>query len=63
MQHEVMAAAVKEFNGVLRSLIPFVSQIERMGIQREPVAASSPESVALKAYKNLWKKIQETVIL
>ena len=62
MHHELMASAVKEFNGVLRSLIPFLSQIERMGIQREPVAASSPGSVASKAYQNLWKKIQETIL-
>jgi len=62
MHHELMAAAVKEFNGVLRSLIPFLSQIERMGIKREPVAASSPESVASKAYQNLWEKIQETIL-
>jgi chromosome partitioning protein len=63
MHHELMALAVTEFNGVLRSLIPYLSQIERMGIEREPVAASSPQSVASKAYKNLWAKIQKTMLL
>jgi len=63
MHRELMVMAAKEFNGVLRSLIPYLSQIERMGIEREPVVAYSPESVASKSYQNLWAKIQETILL
>ena len=63
MHHALMAMAFKEFNGVLRSLIPYLSQIERMGIEREPVAAFAPASVASKAYQNLWSKIQENIFL
>ena len=59
MHKELMAMMLKEFNGMLRSLIPYLSQIERMGIDREPVAASAPGSVASKAYQNLWAKFQE----
>jgi len=59
MHKELMAMMLKEFNGVLRSLIPYLSQIERMGIEREPVAAFAPRSVASKAYQNLWAKFQE----
>jgi hypothetical protein len=59
MHKELMAMMLKEFNGVLRSLIPYLSQIERMGIEREPVAAFAPGSVASKAYQNLWSKFQE----
>ena len=62
MHHGLMAKVLKEFNGVLRSLIPYLSQIERMGIKREPVAAFSPESAASKSYQNLWEKIQETIL-
>ena len=62
MHHELMATVSKEFNGVLRSPIPYLSQIERMGIEREPVAAFSPKSVASKSYQNLWEKIQETIL-
>jgi cellulose biosynthesis protein BcsQ len=57
-----MATVLNEFNGVLQSFIPYLSQIERMGIKREPVAAFSPESVASKSYQNLWGKIQETIL-
>ena len=59
MHKELMAMMLKEFNGMLRSPIPYLSQIERMGIEREPVAASAPGSVASKAYQNLWAKFQE----
>jgi len=62
MHREHMVMALKEFNGGLRSLIPYLAQIEKMGIKREPVAAFSPESVASKSYKNLWVKIQETIL-
>jgi len=62
MHHELMATVLNEFNGVLQSFIPYLSQIERMGIKREPVAAFSPESVASKSYQNLWDKIQETIL-
>ena len=59
MHKELMAMMLKKYNGVLRSLIPYLSQIERMGIEREPVAASAPGSLASKAYQNLWAKFQE----
>jgi len=62
MHKELMAMMLKEFNGVLRSLIPYLSQIERMGIEREPVVASAPGSVASKSYQNLWEKIQEIIL-
>ena len=62
MHHELMATVLNEFNGVLQSFIPYLSQIERMGIKREPVTAFSPESVASKSYQNLWGNIQETIL-
>jgi cellulose biosynthesis protein BcsQ len=62
MHHELMAQVSKEFNGVLQSPIPYLSQIERMGIQREPVAVFSPGSVASRSYQNLWNKIQDTIL-
>ncbi len=62
MHKELMAMMLKEFDGVLRSLIPYLSQIERMGIDREPVAVTAPGSLASKAYQNLWAKIQEAAL-
>jgi cellulose biosynthesis protein BcsQ len=62
MHRELMATVLNEFNGILPSAIPYLSQIERMGIQREPVAAFLPKSVASKSYQNLWQNIRETIL-
>ena len=62
MHRELMQTAVRQFNNALGSLIPLLSQIERMGIERKPVAVFSPRSPASKAYENLWSKIQETIL-
>ena len=62
MHRELMTTVLKEFNGVLPSAIPYLSQIERMGIQRAPVAAFLPKSVASKSYQNLWQNIRETIL-
>lgn len=62
LHHELMATVSKEFSGVLQSIIPYLSQIEKMGVQREPVAAFSPDSLASKSYQNLWEKIQEVML-
>ncbi len=61
MHNELMATVSKEFNGVLQSHIPYLSQIEKMGIQREPVAAFSPKSVASKSYQNLWEEVRTII--
>jgi cellulose biosynthesis protein BcsQ len=58
MHKELMITVAKTFDGVLQSFIPYLAQIEKMGIHREPVAVSAPRSVAAKAYENLWDKVQ-----
>ena len=62
MHKELMAAVAGEFNGVLQSFIPYLAQIEKMGIHRAPVAVFAPRSVASKSYQNLWHKVQETML-
>ena len=62
MHKELMVATSKGFNHVLKSFIPYLAQIEKMGIYREPVAVFSPKSIASKAYENLWDKIQKNIL-
>ena len=62
MHHDLMTTVLKEFDGVLQSFIPYLAQIERMGIHREPVAAFAPSSAGSKSYQNLWNKVQETIL-
>ena len=61
MHSEFMALACKEFRGVLKGPIPYLAQIERMGLEREPVVAFAPESKASKAYQSLWDHIQKAI--
>ena len=56
MHLDVMQAMQKKKN-VLRSVIPFSADIERMGIYRQPAAAALPGSVATLAYESLWNEI------
>ncbi len=52
---QAMTAAFKR--RIMRAQIPFASDIERMGIHREPVMATAPGSVAAKAYQALSREI------
>jgi cellulose biosynthesis protein BcsQ len=62
MHRELMATFANSFDGVLHSFIPYLAQIEKMGIYREPVAVSAPGSIASRSYRNLWSKVQKHVI-
>ncbi len=62
MHKELMATISRQFKGVLHSSIPSLSNIERMGIEREPVPAFSPRSVAAKSYRELWQEVKTTLL-
>jgi chromosome partitioning protein len=62
MHRELIATAPKMFNGVLENHIPYLAQIEKMGIHREPVVLSSPGSAASSSYQNLWDKVQKIML-
>ncbi|MBN2061443.1 MAG: ParA family protein [Deltaproteobacteria bacterium] len=61
MHKELMIAVSEGFNNILGSFIPYLAQIEKMGIYRAPVVYFSPGSPASKAYRNLWDKVQKIV--
>jgi chromosome partitioning protein len=62
MHRELSAAVFKEFKRVLQKPIPFLSLIERMGVQREPIPAYAPKSRASQAYAQLWTEIQHQIL-
>ncbi|MDE0299242.1 MAG: ParA family protein [Candidatus Poribacteria bacterium] len=62
MHKELMATISREFKGILHNSIPSLSNIERMGIEREPVQAFAPTSVAAKSYRKLWQEVDETLL-
>lgn len=62
MHRELIATAPKAFNGVLENVIPYLAQIEKMGIYREPVVVFSSRSAASRSYEDLWDKVQKTIL-
>jgi cellulose biosynthesis protein BcsQ len=63
LHRELMASLQDQAGSVLRSPIPYLSQIEQMGIYREPVPAFAPRSAAARAYQALWKEIEPRLSL
>ena len=45
--------------GVAATSIPALSMIERMSVERAPVTAFAPRSVAARAYRALWSEVQQ----
>lgn len=54
---EVMETLPAERPGVLRTAIPYASDVERMGLQRAPLGAWAGRSPAAQAYAALWSEI------
>lgn len=45
-----------------RTLVPYLAEVEKMGITRQPVAATKPESKAAEAYDRLWLELWKSRI-
>ena len=53
-----MNKIIEEGNNIFESKIPYRSDVEKMGIHREPLPVTSPHSDSTQAYKELWKEIK-----
>jgi len=51
----------KEHKNILKTHIPYASDIERMGIYRSPVAIFSDKKLAALAYEALWQEIKSKI--
>lgn len=58
MHRDIIDSTLKQDGTFLKSTIPFISDIEKMGVTREPVLCSAPNSLAANAYLRLWQEIQ-----
>jgi cellulose biosynthesis protein BcsQ len=47
--------------GVAATPIPALSMIERMSVERAPVTAFAPRSVAARAYRALWAEVSKDI--
>ena len=61
LHQDVMCNFTRSYKRILKNSIPALSEIERMGINREPVVASSPSSRSTAAYRGLWNEIREII--
>jgi chromosome partitioning protein len=59
LHQELQGVARQEFSGVLQTIIPYSSTIEKMGIERQPVPAFAPNSFVTVAYQGLWDEVKD----
>ena len=61
LHQEVIAAPADPRCTVLKSMIPYATEVERMGIERRPVTDYVPRSPAGMAYQALWAEAKSKV--
>jgi len=61
MHWELMRKLIKK-KGVLPALIPYLADIEKMGLYRQPVSSAIPNSIAAAAYSDLWREIDKRIV-
>jgi chromosome partitioning protein len=57
MHKELMDSLAKTYPEILKTPIPYASDIERMGLERMPLGGFSTKSLSLQAYQTLWQEI------
>ena len=58
LHNEIMNTMPNTYKGFLKNSIPYSSEVEKMGIHREPLIFSAPNSIASKAYIALWEEVK-----
>jgi len=62
LHRELLQSLRTEFSGMLQSVIPYASEVERMGLHREPVLSFAPHSKAALSYRQLWTEIEQNLL-
>jgi len=58
LHHEVIAGTRLQFPGLLKTEVPYRSEIERMSLRRAPLPAYAPCSDGASVYTALWSEVQ-----
>lgn len=61
LHHEVMTEFYKD-KVFFKNYIPYLSDVEKMGIQQAPLATFARSSYAAQCYQDLWKEIRRNCI-
>jgi cellulose biosynthesis protein BcsQ len=62
LHREIAEQLPEERSDVARTVIPALSLIERMSVERAPVTAFAPRSAAARQYAELWSEVAERVL-
>jgi len=57
MHREIIESLVEKHPDILKTVIPYASDIERMGLERMPLGGYMKKSRSVDAYQSLWKEI------
>jgi len=55
---DIIERLAKDYPELLATRIPDASDVERMGIHRQPLPAYAPSSTATRAYRALWDELE-----
>jgi chromosome partitioning protein len=58
LHQDLIASSREEFPEILRTEVPYWSEIERMSVRRAPLPAYAPGSAAGQIYAELWDEIR-----
>jgi len=59
LHRSIMDAPPAQMENLLRTAIPYDSNVERMGIQRTPLAEFAPKSRSARCYEALWEDVKQ----
>lgn len=62
LHHETMQQFQKD-KMFLKNYIPYLSDVEKMGIHHAPVEVFAPSSYAAECYRSLWKEIKKQCLV
>ncbi|MCP4294443.1 MAG: AAA family ATPase [Proteobacteria bacterium] len=61
LHKETMLTLRKKYKNLLKTYIPFSTDIERMGVHRAPVMTYADKGAVAKAYMEIWQDIEKKV--
>ena len=57
LHRELMASTRAQFPAILKTEVPYWSEIERMSLRRAPLQVFSPNGMATRIYEALWREM------
>lgn len=61
MHLDILETMPKQYPELLKSAIPYASDIERMGLERMPLGGFVKSGRSIKAYQDLWEEINRNL--